>query len=393
MAAIYILDEPTLQGTVSRLANELSDGFRKIGYVVKRLNGAEVQSTRLFLDDLHSGQISLILSVGLYSSVTLQVSEFCTRQKIPYFYFGFDNPAVGWEGYNQLLDHFPDAIISFTSKQFTKLAPIAVRRDKSYCTLAQGVSDTYKFSTGAPTRVGLFVGNVPPHPNMQGVSPFPEFYDRLWESFPSSVSTALLSMQQQCLIDQHLSPYELIAPDTDFGDGFDYRRLMLELDYAMYFGARMNTVAALVKSHEAVICGSGWEYFQQSSGKCRFLGSIPNGEVQKLLSRACYLVNSMTHFYACSERILEAAMLGCPVISTSTEFLRDEFGDSIWYYDDADSLKAAIWNIKSGKGVYQRIQRAREIALARHTWSLRAIEIGKILESHGFDLGGSLSSS
>ncbi len=369
------------------MGHEIAAAFHTAGHNVARVNLSDLDSTLQFNSDIEENQVSLILSVGMYNDALYQFGERCTQQRIPMFFYGFDHPAFGYLPMKDMLAHFPKAIITFISDDFTNAAPRYLGNQGHFATLIQGVDPELQKSVPEHKEpFGLFVANLNNHPAMGGNPPPPDFYEQLWSNFPKEVRTELKKMHERVNRHWRKSLFDLTPPGARFQNGITPLHLIAEFDRGYYFRGRVNTVEALIPDEDCVVCGVGWDHLYSGSGRVRFLGSMDNDQVMSLMGQATFLINSTASYYSASERILEAAAIGCPVITTKTKFLEAEFGNSLWYYNDATSLRMAIRQIRSGENVAEKTERAKQIALERHSWAARVRDIIGILSDHGFKL-------
>ena len=385
---VYFLTHPTLQGTVARMNRELADGFSALGFRCEKVpyQPESFSEVAAFKADIEGGRVAIIMDLGLYRAWVDQTGSYITRNRIPFFFYGFDNPAEGLASYGTLLDIFPEAFISFTSDDFTAAAPAYLGRRGHFLTLPQAAHEVPMRDSGAIDRFGLLVGNYVSRGRDDGSDRSVAGYDRFWERESPQDRQWLQRMLKLHDAQPQRSLFAIadeIAPQLSV-DARAY--LIRTFDIRQRVEVRLRALDALIPHEELLVCGQGWEPLAAQSGNVTFLGSTPNHNVLALMGRAQYVINAIPEYYGCSERVIEAAIRGCPVITNRTRFLDSEFGDSFWYFRDAESLRAAIREIRSGEGVQERIAEARRTALARHTWRHRARTIVEHVYAAGFEL-------
>lgn len=369
----------TAQDAMRPMVLALGKSFEALGWKFGTYSFTSWDAVAPLTEAINTGTLGLVVSIGGDSSGSYaQFGPFLTRDRVPFFLFGFDHPAYAYGEMQEMLDTLDPLHISFTVPDFAWAADTLWPGKGHYTILAQAASEAPMIDLAERTGPGLMAGNRPSYGPLQPI--YPEDMPEMAEQYRPHRDR----LRALYHTDPALPLFQTIWATFPELSEVDKRRLAILFDLGQRIRIRTEAIEALL-DHDVDIYGQGWDHLARPGMRLSMLGSIHNDQVQDKIKMAKYLVNAVPEYYACSERILEAAMCGCPVVTTWTRYLEQEFGDSLWFYRTPDELKAAIAEIVAGRGVREKIERARAVVMARHLWKHRA---QAILDAVGLSKAG-----
>ncbi|MBI3446826.1 MAG: glycosyltransferase family 1 protein [Magnetospirillum sp.] len=382
--AIVLNQADTKQGVIRRMTDDLGASFLGMGFNVYYWDANQPNSMDVIGNIFDSNSTAAIISMNLYSESLLQLGPHCTKSRVPVFFYCFDTPFVGFQNYKQLLDHFPDLVISLTGTNEFDAAAGIFGRPNNFAVLRQAVAPTDRIAGGPRDFDGLLIGN---NINIQGIPMPSEQVRQSWSDRNPSAAKALNAMIEIHRAEPRLPVLTLgrRAIPPSLSNLAMMVGLLNEFDFYMRSKVREDAIAVLA-DHDVIICGEGWEHLAKPGQRARFMGSTPNVVCQDLMRRTKCLFNIVPEYYSCSERVLEAAMIGCPVVTSRSSFLEAEFGDCLLYTHAADDLPDLMAKAGDASAMEPRIAGASAIVRERHTWNHRAATIIDILAERGFPL-------
>ncbi|MGE5504998.1 MAG: glycosyltransferase [Actinomycetota bacterium] len=371
---IYLCDATTLQNTIHRMIHELGDAFAALGHEVGYLDLGDQASCDRFAADFNEQKISIVLQLNLYNDHFLKASGIFSASGVHFFFYGTDHPYFGYDNYATFLDGYSRLTISLTGRDEVALARrLFPRRPETFIEMQQATAEHAVASPDGRDLGPLLVGN---NPLLGRGSPDPEGFRNQWPQRFGLGAARHINAMIEISRANPLKPLADVvneALDAAFytAELSEVRQLAGIFDLYQRSRVRADAIAALGRS-DAVICGQGWEYLADRVPG-NFLGSVDNSEVQGLIRRSRAVINAVPHYYSCSERVLEAAMMGTPAVTTPSRFFVEEFGDALTYYTRPADLAGAVATAEAADP--DQLARARAIVAARHTWKARAERI------------------
>ncbi len=193
------------------------------------------------------------------------------------------------------------------------------------------------------------------------------------------------------------------APYSSFSKGFHPQpkdAFIIGYVGALRVGRNLiNLIKAFIKFNKehpkSKLIIAGWgelenairRYADNSNGTIEFLGKIPSKDVPKVISSLSLSIvftskERINHYYACSNKLWEAAALGVPVLVTDVGELRYMVkSTNIGWTVNSDSISAIvaaltdIWN--NSEELSKRGDIARTVFLSRISWDHVEHELGR----------------
>lgn len=128
----------------------------------------------------------------------------------------------------------------------------------------------------------------------------------------------------------------------------------------------------------------GWGYYLRNQKNVVFHPSLPFTEAIDVLRKAKICLNSVPSFPdGTHERVFYSLAANCLPMTSESRFLREEFGDSIGFYNMQTLPDVNDWIVQmlNDESLRQsKLEAARVVAQSRHTWDNRAATIQKLIE-------------
>ncbi|MCR6631131.1 MAG: glycosyltransferase [Magnetospirillum sp.] len=377
---VYFVDVDTLQNAVRRMTAELAEAMAAMG-IRSKFFSPEGSLDELAAD-AQAGGVAAVVSFNIYTVLAPTVVELAQRHRIPLFFYNTDHPHLGYESHLQLMEAFPDLLITLTGEDELTAAQALHPDRPSFFVLRQGATRQDEASWDKRDIPHLAVGNNPIAGQFGAVTD-PEELRRLAHRIPAIGELGQDRLNRMVEIHE-AAPFKPMAEVLDEALAGadppldDQLRLLRLFDLYARTHVRARALTELLRV-PALICGHGWDYLRDRNSRAHLLGSVETEKVQAFTRRARFLYNLVPPYYSCSERVLEAAILGTPVVTTPSRFFQREFGDSLTYFQAPEELAALLAHPPSENEVREKAVRARAIALERHTWDQRARAILDLL--------------
>lgn len=381
---VYLLLGDTLQGTLNRMTGELAAGFAAHGLEPRFFRGEAPDTMEALGRDLQDNRVRAIVSMNIYLDALYRFGPFCEQHRVPLFFYCFDHPVIGYVRYSRLISNVSDVVISLTGEDELAAAGQIIGRPRNFTVLRQGVNPDLAPQPGERDIPGLLIGN---NVGLNGTWGSPELVRASWRELSPAAARALESMVELHAANPLTPLHELArrAMPPSIASIPTLIELANRFDFYMRSKVRTDAIAALL-DHDVVVCGEGWDHLRRPGQRATFLGSTPNAQCMELMRRTRCLFNIVPEYYSCSERVLEAALMAVPVVTTRSRFLEAEFGDTLRYATTAgelpDLMRQAGEEVAGGDD--RRLARAAGIVRDRHTWTHRAAAILGTLDQRGF---------
>ncbi|MGE5504997.1 MAG: glycosyltransferase [Actinomycetota bacterium] len=368
---VYFFHAPTLQNAIRRMTEELAEAVACRGYETRLFSPAD--DTAEFDQDVAAGRVAAVVSLNLYGFPAPFV-ETMRAARVPLFFYSTDHPYLGYEDHRFLLQSFPVLRISLTGEDEVAAARHLHGRG-DFQVLRQATTPHDEAPWAARDIPHVVVGNNPVARNNDRTQ-HPEIFRQLWPGAIGPEGAARANRMVEIHDAAPLKPLAEVleeaisveAAPVDMG-----QRMRTVFLFDLYLRTRVR-LRALEKLAElpAVICGDGWDFLRQRPCRAHFLGSVDTARVLALIRRARFVYNLVPPYYSCSERVLEAAVVGTPVATTPSRFFEREFGDALWTIGLDGDPSALLDAPPAEDDLRARAARARAAVLERHTWAERA---------------------
>lgn len=378
---VYLIHVDTLQNAVKRMTEEIAFALEAQGFETTLFD--PFVSTDDYFADLAAGAVAGLVSLNLYGFNTRELVAATNQAGAPVFFFSTDHPYLSPDKQAELLGNFTRIRISMTGESELAAAlrlygPAAA----AFSVLRQGTSVHAEAPWSKRDIPNLTVGNSPLANHVEGQQD-PETFRRLWlPSYGEELTSRLNRMVEIHdadprlplleVLDEALAGEPLAEPPSRDHQSF----CLCVFDLYQRTRIRAEGLRRLAEA-PGLICGLGWDFLKGPRTRAHFLGSFPSQKVLDLASRARYLYNLVPQYYSCSERVLEAATLGTPVVTTPSAFFDREFGATLKTIASADALSEHLAHPEPEDVVRERVARARAIAVERHTWTERTRHIAE----------------
>lgn len=391
---VYLIYVETLQNAVKRMTFELANALSGLGFETCLFNPETAPDG--FHADAAAGKVAGLVAFNTYGFNTPDFVAAMERAGIPLFFYSTDHPYLGLHVHKDLIASFSRLRISLTVDEWAVTAGILHDRPEVFSVLRQATE--YADPTPWEKRdiPHLVVGNNPlasipvdasrPHSGDSAICD-PAIFRNVWHTAVGELGAERLNRMVEIYEAKPFHQLSDIVDDairaetvSEPASLVDIQRYTHFLDMYLRAVVRLRVMRELLQT-PVLICGQGWDFLRAQPSRAHFLGSVESGKVLSLTGRTQRMYNLIPTYYACSERVLEAAMLGTPVISTPTRFFQDEFGDSLTLCAAHEDFIEAIHRVESQDVIVERTARARAITVARHTWAERASHIAAFFRS------------
>lgn len=380
---LYLIHMDTLQNAIRRMTEELGEALSREGFEVCLLDPLDPEAIRACSLDFSANRLAGIVSINIYANFLGPFAEAFNAAGVKVFFYGTDHPYHGYEAYQYFSRNITNLAISLTSDTWAALAGRLFSRPEVFRWLPQGAA----LLPQVPLE-GRDIGHLLAANNIlvtMGWPADPALFRATWPAlFGLDAARKLNAMvevyQARPATDLADIVQEVLSADLRHYDLPAHRDFAMRLDVFLRSLVRAEAIQALM-AVPAVICGRGWDYLVQGRSRAVFLGSVDSGGVQDLARRAKVVYNAVPVYCQCSERVLEAVSFGTPVTTSASRFFRDQFGDTLRYFNTPGELAEIIATPESDEVLADRVARARARFAGRHDWDARAREIAAFMRA------------